>query len=150
MLGHVEKTGWLHTINQYLTIKRVLLKRGINIMKIEFIQGRVSIQSNAAEWGPFNFDFSDALPADKVLTLCTVTSYLGRVKPDDSDDLASETDTTSELIGTTAVASDTVVTVQFNRPTTEAYINVSHTLVFNFTISGGGTHSAYYYRVQVL
>jgi len=119
-------------------------------MKIEFIQGRICIQSNAAEWGPFVFNFEDALPADKVLTLCTVTSYLGRVKPDDSDVLAAETDTTSELIGTTAVASDTTVTVQFNRPTTPAYINASHTLVFNFTITGGGTHSAYYYRVEVL
>jgi len=119
-------------------------------MKIEFEQGNISIQSNAAEWGPFNFDFSDALPDDKVLTLCTVVSYLGRVKPDDSDDLASETATTAELIGTTAVASDTVVTVQFNRPTTEAWINVKHTLVFNFTITGGGTHSAYFYNVEVL
>lgn len=119
-------------------------------MKIEFEQGRISIQSNASEWGPFNFDFTDALPSGKAITGVTVTSYLGRVKPTDSDDLSSETDTTSELIGTTAVASDEVVTVQFNRPTTEAYINVSHSLVFNFTITGGGTHSAYFYRVQVL
>lgn len=119
-------------------------------MKIEFIQDVITIQSNAAEWGPFNFHFDDALPADKALTGCVVKSYLGRVKPEDSDILASETETTSELIGTTAVASDEVVTVQFNRPTTEAYINQSHTLIFNFTITGGGTHSAYYYRVKVL
>jgi hypothetical protein len=119
-------------------------------MKIQFEQGRICIQSNAAEWGPFNFDFTDCLPSGKAITACEVKSYLGRVKPEDSDDLSSETDTTSELIGTTAVGSDTVVTVQFNRPTTEAYINVSHTLVFNFTVTGGGTHSAYFYRVQVL
>lgn len=119
-------------------------------MKIEFIQGVISIQSNAAEWGPFVFNFEDALPADKVLTLCTVKSYLGRVKPDDSDVLAAETETTSELVGTTSVSSDTTVSVQFDRPVTAAWINVSHTLVFNFTITGGGTHSAYYYRVKVL
>jgi hypothetical protein len=119
-------------------------------MKVEFEQDRICIQSNAAEWGPFNFNFTDSLPENKVITNCEVLSYLGRVKPDDSDDLDSETLTTAELIGTTAVASDTVVTVQFNRPTTEAWINVSHTLVFNFTITGGGTHSAYYYRVEVL
>jgi hypothetical protein len=118
--------------------------------KIEFIQDRISIQSNAAQWGPFNFHFNDALPDDKAVTACVVKSYLGRVKPEDSDDLASKTETTSELIGTTAVASDTVVTVQFNRPTTAAWINVSHTLIFNFTVTGGGTHSAYYYRVDVL
>jgi hypothetical protein len=119
-------------------------------MKIQFEQGRISIQSNAAEWGPFNFNFSDALPSARALLTCTVKSYLGRVKPDDSDDLSSETETTSELIGTTEVASDEVVTVQFNRPTTEAWINASHSLVFNFSITGGGTHSAYYYRVEVL
>jgi len=120
-------------------------------MKVEFIQGRICIQSNASEWGPFNFNFADALPADKVLTVISVKSYLGRVKPDDSDILATFTETTSELIGTTAiVSSDSTVAVQFNRPTTPAWINASHSLVFNFTITGGGTHSAYYYRVEVL
>jgi hypothetical protein len=119
-------------------------------MKIEFEQGRITIQDNASEWGPFNFDFTDALPSGKVLTACTVKSYLGRVKPDDSDTLDEETETTSELIGTTAVASDATVSVQFNRPTTEAYINVSHSLVFEFTITGGGTHSAFFYRVEVI
>ena len=119
-------------------------------MKIEFEQDVISIQSNASEWGPFVFDFTGALPTDKYVTACTVKSYLGRVKPDDSDDLASETETTSELIGTTALASNTSVSVNFNRPTTAAYINVSHTLIFNFTITGGGTHSAYYYRVKIL
>jgi hypothetical protein len=119
-------------------------------MKVEFEQDKIEIQSNAAEWGPFNFHFDDCLPADKAVIACEVLSYLGRVKPDDSDALGDETLTTAELIGTTTVASDTVVTVQFNRPTTEAWINASHTLVFNFTITGGGTHSAYYYRVEVL
>ena len=116
-------------------------------MKLEFEQGRICIQANAAEWGPFTFDFTDGLPGDRTLTSCTVKSYLGRVKPEDSDVLADKTETTSELIGT-----DYVVSVQFNRPTTEAWINANHTLVFEFQISGGGspTHSAFYYRVQVL
>lgn len=119
-------------------------------MKIEFQQDKIEIQSNAAEWGPFNFNFADGLPTDKTITACVVKSYLGRVKPDDSDILATFTETTSELVGTTAVASPTVVTVNFNRPTTAEYINANHSLIFNFTITGGGTHSAYYYRVAVL
>lgn len=119
-------------------------------MNIEFEQDIISIQSNASDWGPFVFDFTGALPTDLYVTACTVKSYLGRVKPDDSDDLASETETTSELVGTTSVSTQTTVSVQFNRPTTAAYINVSHTLVFNFTITGGATHSAYYYRVKIL
>jgi hypothetical protein len=119
-------------------------------MKVEFEQGHICIQANASEWGPFNFDLVDALPSGKVITACEVKSYLGRVKPADSDDLASFTETTSELIGVTTVASDSVVAVNFNRPTTEAYINVSHSLVFEFTITGPGTHSAFFYRVEVL
>jgi hypothetical protein len=50
----------------------------------------------------------------------------------------------------TTVASDSVVAVNFNRPTTEAYINVSHSLVFEFTITGPGIHTAFFYRVEVL
>jgi hypothetical protein len=117
-------------------------------MKIEFEQGTITIQENAEDWGPYNFNFRDALPSGFALTHCTVVAYLGRVKP--GDDLSGQTDTTSELINTTSVASDTTVTVTFDRPTTTAYIDVSHTLVFNFTITGGGTHSAYFYRVKVI
>jgi len=119
-------------------------------MKIEFNQDRISIQDNASEWGPFNFDFTDALPSGLVLTAVDVKSYLGRVKPDDSDILSTFTETTSELIGTTAVGSDYIATVKFNRPTTEDYINQSHSIVIDFTVTGGGTHSAFFYRVDVL
>ena len=119
--------------------------------KFEFIQDRICIQSNASEWGPFTFNFADGLPTGKTLSSVTVKSYLGRVKPDNSDTLSSFIETTSELIGTTAVVSDTQATVQFNRPTTSTYINANHTLVFTVTLSGGGgTHDAFYYRVEVL
>lgn len=117
-------------------------------MKIEFEQGTITIQPNASDWGPFNFNFEDALPSGFALVGCTVTSYVGRVKPD--DDVTDFTESTSELINTTAVANDSTCTVTFDRPTTAAYIDVLHTLVFNFTITGGGTHSAYFYRVRVI
>lgn len=122
-------------------------------MKLQFESGKITIQSNASDWGPFTFDFEDAMPSGRTLSACTVTSYLGRVKPDDSDDLASETDTSSELINTVSLSSDYVVSVYFDRPTTAAYINQKHTLVFNFTLDvagGSGTHSAYYYSVEVI
>lgn len=117
-------------------------------MNIEFEKGTINIQANASDWGPYNFNFEECLPTDMAVIACTVTSYLGRVKP--TDDVTDFTDTSSELINTTAVASDTTVTVTFDRPTTAAYIDVSHTLVFSFTITGSATHSAYYYRVKVI
>jgi hypothetical protein len=117
-------------------------------MKIEFEQGTITIQAGASDWGPFNFNFEDALPSGYSLVSCTVKSYLGRVKP--GDNVANFTETTSELINTTAVASNTTCTVTFDKPTTAAYIDVSHSLVFSFSITGGGTHTAYYYRVKVI
>jgi hypothetical protein len=122
-------------------------------MKLQFESGKITIQSNASDWGPFTFDFEDAMPSGRTLSACTVTSYLGRVKPDDSDDLASETDTSAELINTVTVSSDYVVSVYFDRPSTTAWVNQKHTLVFNFTLDvagGSGTHSAYFYYVEVI
>ena len=122
-------------------------------MKIEFESGNIAIQADADAWGPFTYDFTDGLPSGRTLASVTVTSYLGRVKPADSDTLDEETDTTSELIDSSAVSSDYIVSVYFNRPTTAAYINVKHSLVFEFTLDaagGGGTHTAFYYNVEIL
>lgn len=124
-------------------------------MKIEFANDKISIQAAAASWGPFSFDFEPGLPGSRTLVSCTVKSYLGRVKPDDSDILSTFTETTSELIDTASVSisSDYIVGVYFNRPTTEAYINQKHTLVFEFTMDaagGGGVHTAFFYSVEVL
>jgi hypothetical protein len=118
--------------------------------KIEFGQDTIILQVNASDWGPFNFNFSEALPSGYDLTGCTVKSYLGRVKPEDSDDLSGFTETTSEIINTTAVVGVDVTTVTFDYPSTEAWQDQSHTLIFYFTITGGGTHSAFFYRVRVL
>jgi hypothetical protein len=122
-------------------------------MKLEFNQGKICIQANAAGWGPFTYDFEPGLPDGRTVASVEVKSYLGRVKPDDSDTLDEETETTSELIASSEVSSDYIVSVFFNRPTTEAYINKKHSLVFEFvmdTAGGGGSHSAFYYSVEVL
>lgn len=117
-------------------------------MKIEFEQGTITIQAEASDWGPFNFNFEDALPEGYDLVSCTVKSYLGRVKA--GDDVSDFTETTSELINTTAVSGTSTVTVTFDIPTTAAYIDANHSLVFSFAITGGGAHSAYYYKVKVI
>ena len=122
-------------------------------MKIEFESGTITIQANASAWGPYTFDFTNGLPSGRTLLTCTVKSYLGRVKPDDSDVLSTFTETTSELIDSSNVTSDYIVSVYFNRPTTAAYINQKHSLVFEFTLDaagGGGAHTAFYYNVNVI
>ena len=113
-------------------------------MKLEFEQGKITIQADAADWGPFTFDLEDGIPSGRTVASCVVKSYLGRVKPDDSDILDEKTETTSELIASNEMSSDLVVSVKFNRPTTATYINVKHSIVFTFTLDaagGGGTHN---------
>lgn len=122
-------------------------------MKFQFESGKITLQANAADWGPYTFDFENGLPAGRTVASAVVQSYLGRVKPEDSDVLAAETETTSELIHANSMSSDYVVAVYFNRPTTAAYINQKHSLVITVTLDaagGGGTHSAFYYYVNVI
>lgn len=122
-------------------------------MKLEFEQGRITIQADAADWGPFTFDLTDGIPSGRTVASAVVKSYLGRVKPDDSDILSTKTETTSELIHGNSMSSNYVVSVFFDRPTTAAYINVKHSIVITFTLDaagGGGTHSAFFYMVDVI
>lgn len=122
-------------------------------MKIEFESGKITIQADAASWGPFTFDFDGGIPSGRTIASAVVKTYLGRVKPSDSDDLTSETETTSELIDSNNMSSDLIVSVYLNRPTTAAYINVKHSMVITFTMDvagGGGTHTAFYYAIDVI
>lgn len=122
-------------------------------MKLQFESGKITIQANAYKWGPFTFDFESGIPADRTIASVVVKSYLGRVKPDDSDNLASFTETTSELIDSYSTSSNYIASVYFTRPTTAAYINKKHSLVFEFTLDasgGGGTHSAFFYCIEVI
>jgi hypothetical protein len=122
-------------------------------MKWEFEQGKITLQADASDWGPFTFDFEDGMPAGRTIASCVCKSYLGRVKPEDSDIISTFTETTSELINTTTVSSNYVVSMFFDRPSTAAYINQKHSLVFTITLDaalGGGTHSAFFYNVNVI
>jgi hypothetical protein len=122
-------------------------------MKLEFESGQITIQASASDWGPFTFDLEDGIPSGRTVASAVVKTYLGRVKPEDSDILSTFTETTSELINTNSMSSNYVVAVYFDRPTTAAYINQKHTVVITFTLDaagGGGTHSAFYYYVNVI
>jgi len=122
-------------------------------MKLEFEQGKITIQADASAWGPFTFDLEGGIPSGRTVASAVVKSYLGRVKPDDSDILSTFTETTSELINANSMSSSYVVAVYFDRPTTAAYINAKHSIVITFTLDaagGGGTHSAFFYMVEVV
>lgn len=115
---------------------------------MEFETGLIEVGHTASKWGPFAFDFEEGLPDGVTISSVTVKSYLGRVTK--LDDLGDETETTSELINSSAVASNYVVNVFFDVPTTSAYMDASHTVVFELTLSTTGNHSTYFYRVKVV
>jgi len=117
---------------------------------MEFESGRIEIGHNATDWGPFLFDFSDGLPTGISIASIVVKSYLGRVGPNDK--LSDETETTSELVATAATVSSDVVSVLLTLPSTSAWLGVAHSLVFEFITnnSEAGTHSAFFYRVQIV
>ena len=122
-------------------------------MKVQFKSGSIVIQADAYLWGPFMYDFTDGVPGDRTVISATCKSYLGRVKPEDSDIISTFTETTSELIDNCTLLTTNTFGVYFNRPTTPAYINQKHSLVFTFTLDaagGGGTHTAFYYNVSVI
>jgi len=122
-------------------------------MKIEFESGKITIQHAAADWGPFTFDFENGLPSGRTIASAVVTTYLGRVKPTDSDVIADFTETTAELIHDNSMSSNYVVSVYFNRPTTAAYINQKHSMMITFTLDaagGGGVHTAFFYCIDVI
>jgi hypothetical protein len=122
-------------------------------MKFEFESGQITIQADAFKWGPYVFNFTQGLPSGRTISSVVVKSYLGRVKPSDSDNLSSFTETTSELIDSSVLLDTLNVSVYFNRPTTPAWINARHSLVLTVSLDaagGGGSHSAFFYRVDVI
>ena len=121
-------------------------------MYLEFESGRITLQLSAAAWGPFIFDFANGLPSGRTIEGITCQTFLGRVKPADSDIISTFTDSSSELIDSSSIVTSTKVAVYFNRPTTTTFINQKHTLVITFTMDaagGGGTHTAFFYNITV-
>ena len=116
-------------------------------MSHDFPTGSIDIRYNSNEYGPFGFDFTDALPSGITVSSAVVRSFSGTVKRE--DDLSDKTETTSSLIETASTTvSSPYVYVYFQFPTT-TYTNASHTLVFELTLSNSAVHSFIFRYVKV-
>lgn len=111
---------------------------------MDFNQGEIVVRYYSDLWGPFSFNFSDALPDGDMIVDCTVRSFFGRVKA--STDILSLTETTSDLIDGT-LASGTSVDVKLQYP--GASLEGKHSLVFEVTTIAGAKHSFFFYKVVV-
>ena len=118
-------------------------------MAADFPKSTIDVRYATTDYGPYNFDFEDALPSDIELSSVTIRSFAGNVTQD--DDLSGETESTSELIDSvkSVINGKYTVDVYFDYPSTAAYIGQSHTLIFEITANNGGIHPFYFYRVKV-
>lgn len=118
-------------------------------MALDFAKFKIEVRYAAVDYGPFTFDFEDALPTGTTISAVTLKSFLGKL--DQNDDLGDETETTSELVDAvkTAVSGNYGVAAYFNYPSTTTNQNADHTLVFELTLSNGAEHCYYGQRVYV-
>lgn len=118
--------------------------------QLDFSKEKIEIRGTSTDYGPFTFDFQDALPSGVTVSSVTVESYLGKITPE--DELSGQTETTDELIDAvkTAVSGSYGVAVYFNYPTTDAYnSDKDHTLIFKLTLSNDAKHDYWFQWVKV-
>jgi hypothetical protein len=118
-------------------------------MALDFDKSKIEVRYASTDYGPFTFDFQDALPGTTTISSVTLKSFLGKL--DQNDDLGDQTETTAELIDAvkTAVSGNYGVAAYFNYPSTTTNQNANHTLVFELTLSNGAVHAYYFQRVYV-
>ena len=107
----------------------------------------IIIRENSNLWGPFEFDFSNALPSGHVISAVTVKSYSRTYKPQDSAEDFTEIDLIDPEY-TPEATDDTEVTVKLQYPGDD--YKGKATLVFNVTLVSGGTHEFFFHRVKVV
>lgn len=111
----------------------------------------IDLRYYADDWGPYSFEFADALPESDTIDSVTVKAYLGKVKP--TATLSEETDMSSEIIDsdyTPQVSNNTAVLVKFKYPAAvSTYKGEKATLIFEITTAAGGKYPFYFHSVRI-
>ena len=113
----------------------------------------IEIRALTDNWGPFPFDFSDAIPEGDTISSVTVTGYAGKVMPDDATIVAAAMAfvgvTEIPLIDTdyTPVISGAEVSIKLCYPG-DAYKGQA-TIVFLVELTGTGVYPFFYHGVRV-
>ena len=121
-------------------------------MPVDFPKKTIDVRYATENYGPYNFDFEDALPGGINLVNVNIRSFLGIIT--ENSDLSAETESTTELVDSalSVINGNHTVDLFLNYPSTAAYIGQNHTLVFEVTTSAAGntaTHAFYFHRVKV-
>jgi hypothetical protein len=112
----------------------------------------IDIRYNSDNWGPFNFDLSNAIPTGDSLISATVRSFVGPVKPSSNlTDFIEIPNDGSGLIDMTyppVVLSENIVQVHFRYPG-DTYKGNKVTLLFEYTTSAGAENVVYGRYVKI-
>lgn len=104
----------------------------------------IDVRDTSNEWGPFRFNFTNAIPSGETISSVDVKGYVGIIRPQDTD---TPTEITSFVESSPVVASP-YISVRLQYPGVD-YKNSKATLVFTVTYSGGGSHPFYFHHVNI-
>ena len=116
----------------------------------DFPSGKIEIRYSTDNWGPFNFDLSNALPSGDTIADVDVKAYLDNIKP--TADLSEETEITSSLIDTNVAPThdgDSTVSLYLKYPG-DTYKGQKATLVITVTLTNQtGVHPFFFNYVSI-
>ncbi|MDL2275595.1 hypothetical protein LJC22_05675 [Desulfosarcina sp. OttesenSCG-928-G10] len=110
------------------------------------VQMNIDLRHTTQGWGDFVVDFEDGLPPKTEVTGVAIRAYAGRVTPD--IDLSEQDDVANLIVDQNAVFS-AGYKVYWRMQYSPDLAGKNVTLVFDITITTGGHHPFYAYRVRV-
>ncbi|MDX9787953.1 MAG: hypothetical protein RBT11_14300 [Desulfobacterales bacterium] len=121
---------------------------------MDFKNRAIEIRASTDNWGPYPFDFNDALPSEDDISAVTVSAFTGKVLPEDatldeSGDTVFLGQTAIGLIDTdfTPTINSNVVSIKLKYPTGDH--KGAATIVFVVTLVSGGVYPFFFHGAKV-
>jgi hypothetical protein len=116
---------------------------------MDFGTGSIEIRSTAATWGPYEFDFADALPVGETIVGLDIQAYRGKVSQKDSLSAFSTIATLID-VGSTTI-SGTKVQLRLTYPGTyPGASGLKCTIRFKLITDNNGKYPFFFYPVTVV
>jgi hypothetical protein len=115
---------------------------------MDFGTGSIEIRYNTDSWGPFDFDFIDALPAGETIATVSVQAYYGNMKP--KSDISAFTSCATLIELGTLCTSSHHVQMKLQHPLTDpGDTGKKCTLRINVSTESGGKYPFLFYPVKI-
>ena len=108
--------------------------------------GNIEIRYFSDEWGPFIFDFADAIPGGDSIASVSVKAYEGIIRP---SDIVADWDEITDLVeAAPSIVGDTIK-VKLQYPADTTLKDTRATLLFELTMASGGKHPFFFHHVNI-